>query len=131
MSSRVLQVVVVGCRATALDLGKDAAARFKAEDEVGPNLRREPDLASKGHLLIETELLMQQTSHDPLHIPALGAINVDGVDVLLSSCEVASQPLGQCIDTFELPRFGVGEGATDVPPVPDEHREQLHSYEPG
>ena len=72
---------------------------------------------------------MQQTSHDPLHISALGAMNVDRVDVLLSSCEMPSEQLGQRVDTFEFPRFCDREGAPDVPPVPDEHRRQLHSSE--
>ena len=49
----VLQVMVVGCRATALDLGEDAPTPFKAEDGVGPNLGRKPNFASKGHLLVE------------------------------------------------------------------------------
>jgi hypothetical protein len=92
------------------------------EDEVRADLRRQSDLARESHLLVEAELLAQQPSDDPLHIPTLGTMNMDDVDVRRCACEMGSKTLGEGVDTSKFLLLGFRQGATRESLVADEHR---------
>ncbi|WP_019145458.1 hypothetical protein [Aeromicrobium massiliense] len=99
---QVLEVVVFGRGAAALDLGEDPALVAEVEVEVRPGLGDELVLRAQHDLLVEAELTEQDRRDECLDFATLGVVHVSDLDLAGAQTEPGLHALGHAVDEREI-----------------------------
>ncbi len=124
---KVLQVVVIVHRSSALNLGQHTSPRIHPVEEVGPGRSNEAILGRQDHLLLKPESITEKYGDDRLNHTALRTMDMSGPDFLIVSGQVANKLFSQEVNGEQLETFFRGHARPHESRELNPHGSQLRS----